>query len=335
MHRMDWDNLRFFLTVARKGSIRAAAETLSVNHSTVSRRITSFEKHLGVRLFERLPNGYVLTATGEEMLKSAQSIEDEVVKLNRQVIGRDAQLTGMLRVTMPTALATHLIMPDIATFTKLYPNIQLELAFSSEEFNLRKREADVAIRMTNNPPDYLVGRRILQPARGVYASHEYLQSHNPKQTDKLAWLGIEEVTAQPLWNKESKFCASPLVHKTDDILALLEAVKAGMGIAMLPCFLADTTPSLQRLELFDGPGICGDLWVLTHEDLRATARVKAFIQFIVDAFEHHRNLLEGRGCHNIPTLLEDTLSADSLHQHRSNIKKVVQHKADVEPRTPS
>ena len=304
MHRMDWDNLRFFLAVARKGSIRAASVTLSVNHSTVARRITSFEKKLGVRLFERLPTGYVLTPTGEEMMKSAQHIEDEIVKLDRQVIGRDAELNGVLRVTMPTALATHLIMPDISDFTNLYPGIQLELAFSNEEFNLRKREADIAIRLTPNPPDYLVGRRILHPAKGVYASHDYLKHHNPNGLpDELDWIGWEEISSKTQWNKDSRFSSSPVAHQADDLVAQLEAVKAGMGIAMLPCFLADKIPSLERLELLAEVGSCGDLWILTHEDLRATARVRAFIDFMLEAFDRHRDLLEGRCYTSRPTLV--------------------------------
>ncbi len=292
---MDWDNLRYFLAVARKGSIRAAAADLAVNHSTVARRISSFEKQLGVRLFERLPNGYVLTAAGEEMMKSAQHIEDEVVKLDRKVIGRDAQLNGVLRVTMPTVLATHLLMPDISAFTKLYPNIHLEMAFSSEEFNLRKREADIAIRLTQNPPDYLVGRRILHPAKGVYASHEYLRHHDPEtQPETLSWIGWEEFSSPTHWNKDSRYSAAPIVHKADDLLAQLEAVKAGIGIAMLPCFLADKVPSLVRLECITAKDICGDLWILTHEDLRATARVRAFIDHMLNAFEQHRDLLLGQ-----------------------------------------
>jgi DNA-binding transcriptional LysR family regulator len=305
MHHMDWDNLRFFLEVARKGSIRAASDTLAVNHSTVSRRITAFEKNLGVRLFERLPDGYLLTTAGEEMLKSAQQIEDEVVKLDRQVIGRDAELNGVLRVTMPTALATHLLMPDIAAFTKLYPGIQLELAFSSEEFNLRKREADIAIRLTPDPPEYLIGRRILQPAKGVYASYDYLKFNDPNaHPDKLDWIGWDEVTSQTQQNKESRFSSSPVVHKADDIAAHLEAVKAGMGIAMLPCFIADTVPDLKRLELITSKSFCGDIWILRHEDLRATARVRAFVDFMIEAFEHHRDLLEGRCYSSRPTLIE-------------------------------
>jgi len=292
---MDWDNLRFFLAVARKGSIRGASDILSVNHSTVSRRITSFEKKLSVRLFERLPSGYVLTPAGEEMLKSAQHIEDEIVKLDRQVIGRDTELNGVLRVTMPTGLATHLLMPDLAAFSKHYPGIQLELAFSSEEFNLRKREADVAIRLTPNPPDYLVGRRILRPARGVYASHDYLKSNDSSSIpNNLNWIGWDEISLQSHRYKDSQFSAASVKHKADDILAQLEAVKAGMGIAMLPCFLADTVPTLERLELMTSESSCGDLWILTHEDLRATARVRAFIDFMIEVFESHRDLLEGR-----------------------------------------
>ena len=301
---MDWDNLRFFLAVARKGSIRAASVALSVNHSTVARRITAFEKKLGVRLFERLPNGYVLTSTGEEMMKSAQHVEDEIVKLDRQVIGRDAQLTGVLRVTMPSILATHLLMPDIATFTKCYPNIQLELAFSNEEFNLRKREADIAIRLTPNPPDYLVGRKILHPAKAVYASHEYLKTTNPnKFPDKFGWIAWEDTASQTQRNKDSQYSASPTAHYANDLLGQLEAVKAGMGIAMLPCFIGDKERSLERLEILSAAGSCGDLWILTHEDLRATARVRAFSDFMLDAFEHHRDLLEGRSYIQRPSLV--------------------------------
>lgn len=301
MHHMDWDNLRFFLEVARKGSIRAASDTLAVNHSTVSRRITAFEKKLGVRLFDRIPDGYALTAAGEEMLKSAQHIEEEVVKLDRQVIGRDAELNGVLRVTMPTALATHLLMPDIATFTKKYPGIHLELAFSSEEFNLRKREADIAIRLTQNPPEYLVGRRILQPAKGVYASYDYLKDNNP---EKLCWIGWDEVSSQTPWNRDSRFASLPVTHRAGDMAAQLEAVKAGMGIAILPCFIADTIPALNRLELITTKSFCGDLWILRHEDLRATARVRAFVEFMVEALEQHRDLLEGRCYTEAVSLME-------------------------------
>ena len=306
MHHMDWDDLRFFLAVARKGSIRAASAALAVNHSTVSRRINAFETKLGVRLFERLPTGYVLTAAGEEMVESTQRIEDEVVKLDRQVIGRDTQLKGILRVTMPAALATHLLAPDLAAFSSMYPGIQLELAISDEEFNLKKREADVAIRFTANPPDYLVGRSIVKPTKGIYASYRYLDQYTPDtHPEKMHWLGWEDSVPYPQWVKESDFPSTPVFHQTDNILVQLEIAKAGMGLTMLPCFMADPVPTLKRLSLVTS--FCGDIWILTHKDLRTTARVRAFTDFMVEAFERHRDLLEGR-CYTISPELKQSFA---------------------------
>jgi len=292
---MDWDDLRYFLAVARKGSIRGASATLDVNHSTVLRRINAFEEKLSVRLFERLPTGYVLTPTGEEMVASAQRIEDEVVTLDRQVIGRDAQLSGVLRVTMPLILATHLLAPELAAFSAAYPGIQLEIAASDEEFNLKKREADVAIRITPNPPEYLVGRKILKPAKGIYASNNYLKQHDPvNYPEKMNWLGWEDSVTDPQWVKDSAFPSSPIRHKADNVLVQLEIAKADMGLAILPCFLADPIDSLQRLHLIPSSAVTyGDLWLLTHQDLRATARVKVFMNFMLEVFGRYHDLLEG------------------------------------------
>lgn len=294
MQRMDWDDVRFFLAVARKSSIRGASATLAVNASTVSRRIDAFEKKLGVRLFERLPTGYVLTSAGDEMVGSAERIEDEVAAMNRSVIGRDTQLNGTLRVTMPAGLATHLLMPDFAAFGQQFPGIQLEFAISSEEFNLSKREADVAIRITNNPPEYLVGRHVTKIAKAVYASVEYLEAHDLENSPELLnWLGWEDNEAYPQWIKQSDFPKTPVHHQSNDLLVQLEATRSGMGLAVLPCFMADRIPNLHRLSFYK-TGHCGDVWILTHKDLSSTARVRAFMNFMVDAFEKHRPLLEGK-----------------------------------------
>jgi len=289
---MDWDNLRFYLAVARKGSIRGASAILAVNASTVSRRIDVFEKKLGVRLFDRLPTGYVLTSAGEDMMSSAERIEDEVAALDRSVIGRDSELNGTLRVTMPAALATHLLMPDFAAFAREYPGIELEFAVSSEEFNLSKREADVAIRITNNPPDYLIGRRVAKISKAIYASEHYLKQHDVKNhPERLHWVGWEDNEPRPQWIKDSEFPKSPIHHQTNDLHVQLEVARSGMGLAMLPCFMADPVPNLRRLTLTqDG---CGNIWILTHKDLRATARVRTFMDFMLKAFDKHRALLMG------------------------------------------
>lgn len=299
MQHMNWDDLRFFLAVARKGSVRHAAESLKVNTSTVSRRIDAFETKLAVRLFERLQTGYSLTTAGEEILASSKRIEEEVAQLNRSVIGRDTELIGSLRVTMPPILATHLLMPDFETFGRKYPDIELEFAVSYEEFNLSKREADVAIRITTKPPEYLVGRSVTKISKAIYASEDYLSRHDPiAHPELLRWLGWEENEAKPAWIKQSAFPKTPIHHQSNDIYVQLEAAKSGMGLAVLPCFMADPVENLRRLSSFPS-GLCGEIWILTHKDLRSTARVSTFMEFMVKAFEKHQFVL--RGDVSVPT----------------------------------
>lgn len=293
---MDWDDLRYFLAVARKGSVRAAAAALSVNHTTVSRRISAFEKNLGVRLFERLPIGYILTTAGEEMMEPARRIEDEVGNLNRKLVGRDKQLQGVLRVTMPGPLASNLLMPDLAEFSRIYSGIELQLAISAEEFDLKKREADVAIRVTDTPPEYLIGRKVAHSAKAVYASHEYLAKHDINQQQQINWIGWDDDVRFPDWVKGTHFPSVPVHHQTNDLYTQLAAAKAGLGIVLLPCLLGDPDPALQRISMVSGND-CGSIWLLTHKDLRNTARVKTFFEFISKAFEKHRDLLAGERYH--------------------------------------
>ena len=144
---IDWDDVRYFLAVAREGSVRAAAERLEVNHSTVLRRIAQLEEHLGAQMFEKLPSGYRLTDAGDEVLEFAKQMEVSSNRLATRVFGRDQSIRGLLRVTLAPTLATHLLMPDFADFARLYPEIEMEVLSSYEPVNLTNREADVAIRV--------------------------------------------------------------------------------------------------------------------------------------------------------------------------------------------
>lgn len=289
-----WDDLRFFLAVARRGSIRGAAITLGVNHSTVSRRIDAFEKKLDVRLFERFPSGYFLTQAGEEILQSAERIEGEVAAVDRQVAGRDTRLSGLLRVTLHDSLAQMLLMPDLAAFCQLFPEIELELVISHSMADLARREADIAIRITKDPPDNLVGRRILKFATAIYASDDYLAQHDAAADSRyLTWIGWSDLVPDPQWVRESPYPQAPARNHISNPLAQLAAAKAGMGLSMLPCFMGDTEPTLRRLP----PAkviLNRDIWLLTHEDLRHTARVQRFLDFMAKAILAKRDLLEGR-----------------------------------------
>ena len=287
----DWDDLRFFLAVARRGSIRGAAQDLGVNHSTVSRRVGALERKLGVRLFERMPGGYFTTPAGEEMRGAAERIEHEVTTADCRVAGRDKRPGGLVRVTLTEALAQNLLMPDLVAFSEAYPGIELELRLTPDMADLSKREADVAIRLSNEPPGHLIGRRLLKYARATYASDDYLARHG--SPGELRWIGWNDVVPDPQWGRESDYPKVPIRHRIHHSTGQLEAAKAGMGLTMLPCFMGDAEPTLRRLP----PGTATpdrDIWLLTHEDLRNTARVRTFLAFMADAILRHRDLIEGR-----------------------------------------
>ncbi len=296
----DWDDLRIFLALVSKGSVRAAAESLDVDNSTVSRRIRAFEQKLGVRLFERLPTGYTPTSAGEDMLDSAQQVEEEILALERRLLGQDTRLTGELRVTMPDLLAMKLLMPDLATFTQIYPGIGLEINVSYEHLDLTKREADVAIRLTDNVPEHLVGQRLLQQATAAYASTTYLAQHDLADVPahdlsslaSLTWLGWDDQMTYPKWVKESNFPTVPVRHRLNNAVLQLEAVKVGIGIGVLPCFIGDQEPSLRRLPP-GRPKLGKHIWLLTHPDLSNTTRVQTFLDFMASAITSRSDLIEG------------------------------------------
>jgi molybdate transport repressor ModE-like protein len=185
---MEWDDLRVVLAVGRQGSLSGAARDLSINHSTVFRRINAIEEKLGLRLFERLPTGYILTEAGESMVASAERIEAEIYGLSRQLVGGDMRLSGLLRVTAPDALALKVLMPHFARFCLIYPDIRFELSIDNSFLDLSMREADVAIRSTTNPPEWNVGRRLCNLDTTVYGSTKYLAEHSGASLDDHRWL---------------------------------------------------------------------------------------------------------------------------------------------------
>jgi len=295
----NWDDFRYFLAIARHASIRKAAQVLGVSHSTVLRRITTFEEVLNVRLFERTPTGYFATKAGDEMLHFAQQIEEETTNASRLIAGRDNQLSGKIHITMPGVLAT-LLMPDLAAFRRSHPGIELQISPGYSIANLAKREADVAIRISNDPPENLFGRRILKVFRAAYVCGDYLPGiRQANDILPLSWIGLTDVQPSFQWMEESDFPDIPVGAIISDPQATLEAVKAGVGMAMLPCYMADTIPGIYRMP----PATLlphSDLWILTHADMRNTARIRKFISFMAEAIFLHRDLLEGKRPRTLP-----------------------------------
>lgn len=289
---MDWDDVKLFLALMRAGNVRTAAARLGVSHSTVARRIDVMEVKLATKLFERLPTGYVLTPVGEDMVSVAEQVEEELDGLERRVAGHDNRLSGRIRVTMVDALATHLLMPHLVEFAHKYPDIDLDLPVAYETADLDRREADVALRFACNPPEHLIGRRLGVCATAAYASKKYLVRRDLKDASTTRWIGFGAPGPHPKWVRESAFPNIPVKGKLISLLLQLSACKAGMGLAMLPCFLGDPEASLKRLSP-PKPDPRYELWILTHRDMRASARIRVFSEFIAKAIISCRPQMEG------------------------------------------
>ena len=289
---MDWEDLRIFSGLAQHGTARKAAAALSIHYTTVSRRLEALETDLGTRLFDRMPDGYVLTYAGEQLLETVSPFGKELDALTRRISGHDNALSGKLRVTMPEPIAVHIFAPALPEFTKEYPDLELEFDVSDGYLDLSRREADVAIRLDNNPPDYLIGRRLFRFRRTAYASPEYVARHDlDKHPEKARWLGWGDKNYLPDWIKTSPYPDTPIWGHFPTMDLQQAAARAGLGMAMLPCAQADRDPGLVRVT--SKPGIeMHDIWVLTHPDLKNTARIRVFMDFAAKVLLREKQIMD-------------------------------------------
>ena len=293
-HELGWDDLEYILAVCQSASLSGAARKLEVNHSTVFRRINKIEEKLGVRLFERLSSGYAMTEAGEAVLQVGERIENEVLGLSHRLIGKDLRLSGDLTLSAPDALAIKLLMPIITEFSKIYPDICIDLLISNDYVNIARREADIAVRATRSPPESLIGRRVCSMATTIYRKALTSKDNLVSIKKNDAWLMPDDELAHlPVTKWQRRYYPNnPIVLQSNSFLALYEATKLGQGIVPLPCFVADPDPLLQRC-LAPPDDLSSEIWVLTHPDLRKTARIRAFTDFLVPALKKQTSLLEG------------------------------------------
>jgi DNA-binding transcriptional LysR family regulator len=291
---IDWDDVRYFLAVARGGSVRSAAERLGVNHSTVLRRIAQLEARLGTQMFEKLPSGYRLTAAGEEVVELAEEMEASSHLLEGRVFGLDQGVRGLLRVTLAPPLATHLLMPDFADFARLHPDIEMDILSSGELANLTNREADVAIRVVYDRktlPLNLHGLKGPELFGGVYVSRDLLAAGRAGAPDPIRWI-VVSMYGVPDWASEGEVRTTGVPFRVADADAQLAAVRQGLGMTTLPCFVGDADPQLVRV-----PGsnlhMYGTLWVLTQGETRKTKRVRLFTEFASRRLAAYAPLLAG------------------------------------------
>lgn len=274
---MQWDDARIFLAFAREGSFSKAATRLGVRHSTVSRRIHALEAKLSTTLIERRATGYVLSDAGEQLRQTALRIENELLAFEAESSGQDADVAGELRVTAIANMASSVLMPLFARFVSAYPRIDLRVEVTNTSVRLAERDADVALRQTNAPGETLIGTRLATVASAVYGSAAYCRAVQAKEAPER-WIGVDCCDYHRTWTRQAR----PEVDHglcVDDTSLTVAALREGMGVGYLPCFLGDADADLVR---FREPEIRHNLglWLLYHRDLRNTRRVTLFREFM-------------------------------------------------------
>jgi len=296
MQNVSWDEFRLVKAIAETGSLAGAGEALGLNHSTIFRRLNALESELGSRLFERARAGYLPTPAGEEMVALALRMFDDITDFERRISGRDVKPTGELRITTNDSFVAHMMTPLFGEFCRIYPEIKLDVVIDNRALNLSKRDADVAIRATSEPPETLVGRRIATIAWTVYGlkTSNIAVADDPSDLQGQSWVGFGDALSSmgpARWISRS-VPSSKIFYRLNTVLGLSQAVEAGIGIGFLPCFIGDQSPLLTRLlatpMVFDS-----SLWLLTHPDLKNSARVRAFVDFMGRELMKRKSVIEG------------------------------------------
>lgn len=296
MADLSWDDFRLVKAIADARSLAGAATRLGINASTVFRRLGDAEKRLGARLFERHRSGYALTPAGEEMTALATRFEEDASSFAMKHAGRTSAPSGEIRVTTSHSMLVHLMTPIMASFRAAYDDIRLDVVVSSQPLNLSRRDADVAVRVTDSPPENLVGRRVATMATAVYAAAD-LAARCSGPGGIPPDMPIVRLGNDSSLQRIGRFFSLGLeprqaVYSVNNVLGLVHAVEAGIGVGPVPCFIADQRPDLVRLtrpNLDNAPGV----WILTHPELRQSPRVRAFLDHVTEALVKRRALIEG------------------------------------------
>jgi DNA-binding transcriptional LysR family regulator len=292
----QWDDVRFFLAVARAGSLSGAARALGVGHVTAGRRIAVLEKRLGVTLLNRTPDGFATTSAGEAILQQCMSMERAALDVERIAAGRDSLVTGSVRVTTTEALAYQVVAPAIAALRVVYPELQVDLVAGVRSLDIARRDADVAVRFARPPAPDLICRKLGEMGFSLYASPSYLASSGtPERGRGLAGHDLVTFTGappamSPFFMGESLEGAR-IALRCDNPLIQRRAAANGLGIAELACFLGDSSPDLARVWPAEPPAR-RTAWLVVHQDMRRSARIRAVSAAIGDMFRRQRKILE-------------------------------------------
>lgn len=294
---LNWENLQYFIAIARQGTLSAAADSLDVSHTTVYRRIRAFETELGTRLFEKVSHRYALTPVGQQLLGRLGGVELELGRVTRELAGLDQRVEGQLIIATTDTLGFTMLPPLIKAFTQTYPQVNVELKASASTLNLAQREADIAVRATSSPPESLIGKRIGKVRFALFCARADAQS---RTFDGRCFNGHRVVALGPAWfGAPKRWLDERLqaydVQRTDSDSFLMAArlCQSGLGIALLPSYMGEhfdglhcfgTTGELDGDSDFDGD-LSTQLWLLFHRDLMASARIRVASNFFWNALK--------------------------------------------------
>jgi DNA-binding transcriptional LysR family regulator len=291
----QWDDIRFFLGVVRAGSLSGAARALGVGHVTVGRRLALLEKRLAVKLFNRTPDGFSLTSAGQAILGQCAAMESAALDVERTAAGRDSLAAGTVRLTTTEALAHRIVAPAIATLRRAYPALQIDLMVGVRTLDIARRDADVAVRFARPTASELVCRKLGEIGYSLYASRRYLAKvAAPSRGAGLAGYDVITFTGAPA--ATSPFFMGEALEgarvavRCDNPLIQLQAAAHDAGIAELACFLGDECAELARIWP-DEPPALRTAWLVVHQDLRRSARIRVVTSAIADAFRRRSRIL--------------------------------------------
>lgn len=282
----DLNDLRLVALVAETGSLSGAAERMGVNHATVFRRLGQLEARLDVRIFERAGGRYHPTPAGEELARAGAQLHDTATQALLKVAGQDLRPSGLVRISTTDSVALALLPPILAVCRQQYPDITFSVEVDNRAANLSKRDADIAIRPTLQPPDYLIGKCISPLHFCVYGSRRYLEAAGMQTLAQQQWIALDESFSGHRtlrWLEKHKALAE-IGYRTNSFGNIRQACIDGLGLALLPCFLGDASAALVRVgEVV--PECSVELWLFTHPDLRDTTRIKVVFQLLHSALQ--------------------------------------------------
>ncbi len=298
--QFDWDDLRIFLSICEQGTLSAASRALKVSQPTVGRRLKTLEESFGAQLFDRLPDGLVLTAQGEQLIPYAQNMERAASALHRQQASLQESLngdvSGTVRISMYEQIA-QFVVPHLPNLRAKCPNIEIEISIAHTAANLSRREADISIRKCVPDLPDIIAKKLGHYHYAIYGTHAYIESNPAALSDQrysdCDWVGFDDehvYFSSQVWLRKQLGKKLPVIRSNNGV-TVLDAMLQNCGLGVLPCFVGDRSPQLQKLQTINDDSAY--LHLLIHKDMRKSAAVRLMMQAIIDMFEDHRQIFHG------------------------------------------